>query len=145
MASSLGFYDRNDLHGSPIIRNKWMSHCNSWEHFFTIILINIDYCNCISIKCPLVLERNHFGKILWCLYLGSVWPLPNKIHPVWHPMVSEEVSCNKEHILKYHMIFWQRWDHGSSSVVSYQILVVYLSTLLITVTLYDCHRLVLFV
>ena len=33
-----------------------------------------------------------------------------------------EVCCNKEHILKYHMILWQRWDHGSSSVANYQIL-----------------------
>ena len=32
------------------------------------------------------------------------------------------VCCNKEHILKYHMILWQRWDHGSSSVANYQIL-----------------------
>ena len=33
-----------------------------------------------------------------------------------------EVCCNKEQILKYHMILWQRWDHGSSSVANYQIL-----------------------
>ena len=33
-----------------------------------------------------------------------------------------DVCCNKEHIYKYHMILWQRWVHGSSSVANYQIL-----------------------
>ena len=123
MASSLGFYDRNDLHGSPIIRNQWLSNCNSWKHFFIITLISIDYCNCGSIKCPLVLERIHFRKILWCLYLGSIWPLPVKHIQYGIQCMSEsEVCYNKEHILKYHMILWQRWDHGSSSVANYLIL-----------------------
>ena len=123
MASSLGFYDRNDLHGSPIIRYQWMCNCNSWEHFFFIItLINIDNCNCRSIKCPLVLERSHFGKILWCFYLGLLWLLPVKYIQYCTQCMSE-VCCYKEHILKYHMIFWQRWDHGSSKVANYQTLI----------------------
>ena len=121
MASSLGFYDRNDLHGSPIIKNQWMFNCNSWEHFFIITLTGIGYCNCGSIKCPLVLEWNHLRKILWCFYLGLVWPLQVKIHPIWHPMHVRGLT-NKEQILKCHMILWQRWDHGSSSVDHYETL-----------------------
>ena len=116
MISSLGFYDRNDLHGSPIIRNQRMSNCNSWEHFFIITLISINYCNCRSIKCPLVLERNRFGKILWCLYHSQLKYIQYGIQCM------SEVCCNKEHILKYHMNLWQSWDHGSSSVANYQIL-----------------------
>ena len=116
MVSSLGFNDRNDLHGSPIIRKQRMSNCNSWEHFFIITLISIDYCNCGSVKCPLDLERNHFGKILWCLYHSQSKYIQNGIQ--W----MSEVCCNKEHILQYHMILWQRWDHGSSSFANYQII-----------------------
>ena len=123
MAGSLGFYDINDLHGSPIIRNQWMSNCKSWEHFFIITLISIDYYNCGSIKCPSVLEQNHFGKILWCLYLGSVCPPPPPLKYIQCGIQCiSDVCCNKEHIYKYHMILWQRWVHGSSSVANYQIL-----------------------
>ena len=84
--------------------------------FFIITLISIDYCNCGSVKCPLVLERNHFGKILWCLYHSQLKYIQYGIQCM------SEFCCNKEHILKYHMILWQRWDHGSSSVANYQII-----------------------
>ena len=102
--------------GPQLLQTKECLIATLGSIFFIITLISIDYCNCGSIKCPLVLERNHFGKILWCLYHSRLKYIQYGIQCM------SEVCCNKEHILKYHMILWQRWDHGSSSVANYQII-----------------------
>ena len=69
MVSTVRFYDINELHRSPVVRNCQTSNYNYWTFFITN-LISINWLNCRNITYPIVLEPYYLENQFWCLYLG---------------------------------------------------------------------------
>ena len=88
MVNTLGFYDRNELYGSPVVRNCWMPNCNYWA-IFIITLISVNKYNRQTIRHPMVLAPSNIERRVWCLYLGFDCQGRRlnefSINPIWRP------------------------------------------------------------
>ena len=97
MASTLGFYVKNVLFGSPFLKHCQRPNYNSWPFLITShISINWHIGSLPMFR--IVLETNQTGKLLLCLYHGiecqeipskgnnHVWPLPISINSIWQPV-----------------------------------------------------------
>ena len=44
LPSTPGFYHKSELHGSPVVKDRWIPNYNYWE-FFIITLIRMNWHN----------------------------------------------------------------------------------------------------